>query len=78
MKGVEECINFDKGTKSIFHKSRPAPYSIKKKMEVELEQLVHENIFQTAEYSEWASLIVPVKKSDGSIRIWLGLQSINK
>ena len=47
-------------------------------MEVELEQLVSENTSQTAEYSEWASLIVPVKKSDGSIRIWLGLQSINK
>ena len=69
MKGVEACINVDKGVKPIFHKARPVPDSIKEKMETELEQLVSENIFQPVEYYAWASLTVPMKKSDRSIRI---------
>ena len=69
MKRMEARINVDKGAKPIFHKARPVPYSIKEKIETELERLVSENTFQPVEYSEWASSIVPMEKSDGSIRI---------
>ena len=68
MKKVEARVNFDKGAKPIFHKERPVPFSIKEKTETELERLLSD-IFQSVEFSEWASPIVPVKKSDGSIRI---------
>ena len=44
-------------------------YYVKEKIETELESLVSENIFQPVEYSEWASPIVLVKNSDGSIII---------
>ena len=37
MKGVQICINVVEGEKSIFHKARPVPYSIKDKTELELE-----------------------------------------
>ena len=44
MKRVEARINVDKGAKIIFHKARPGPYSIKKKIETDLERLVSGNI----------------------------------
>ena len=46
MKGVEVQLNVDKGAKPVFCKARPVPYSIKEKIELELERLVSENIFQ--------------------------------
>ena len=52
MKGVEVRLNVDKGAKPVFYKARPVPYSIKEKIELELERLVSENIFQPVEYSE--------------------------
>ena len=69
MKGVEVRLNVDKGAKPVFYKARPVPYSIKEKIELEIERLVSENIFRPVEYLEWATPIVPVKKPDGSIRI---------
>ena len=44
MKGVQVCINVVEGEKSIFHRTRPVPYSIKDKTELELEWLFHKNI----------------------------------
>ncbi len=38
-------------------------------MEVELQRLVEEKIIEPVQFTEWAAPIVPVKKSDGSIRI---------
>ena len=69
MKGLEARINVDKVAKPIFHKVRSVPYSTEEKVETELKRLVSKNIFQPVEYSEWASPIVSVKKSDESMRI---------
>ena len=56
-------------TKPIFYKARPVPYAIKEKVENELERLVKEGISKPLKYSERAAPIVPVQKSDGSVRI---------
>ena len=69
MKRLEARINVDKVAEPIFHKARSVPYSTEEKVETELKRLVSKNIFQPVEYSEWASAIVSVKKSDESIRI---------
>ena len=53
----------------MFVKARPVPYAIKEGIEAELERLVEEGIYKSVPYSDWASPIVPVNKSDGSIRI---------
>ena len=45
-------INVDKGTKPIVHKAKLLLYSIKQKIELELERLVREHIFQSMEYPE--------------------------
>ena len=69
MKDVLLKIPVPSRTKPIFYKVRPIPYSIKEKVDGELQRLVKEGIFEPLEYSEWAAFIVPVRISNGSVRI---------
>ena len=47
-------------------KARPLPYAMKAPHKQELERLEKEGIVQ---FSEWAAHIVPIVKSDGSVRV---------
>ena len=50
-------------------KARPVPFALKTKVEQELERLERKRIITPVQFSDWAAPIVPVVKSDGSIRI---------
>ncbi|XP_072177830.1 uncharacterized protein [Diadema setosum] len=50
-------------------KARAVPYALKEKVEKELKRLESENIISKVDNSEWATPIVVVPKSDGSVRI---------
>jgi hypothetical protein len=70
------CLTQNKATLSIkpqstpkFIKARPIPFAMRPKVEKELEKLERDGIISKIEMSDWASLIVPVLKKDGSIRI---------
>ena len=52
-----------------FLKARPMPYALKLKVEEELRRLQNEGILTKVEWSELATLIVPVPKKDGSVRL---------
>ena len=52
-----------------FHKARPVPFALKPKLEQELERLDRERIITPVQFSDWAALIMPVVKSNCSIRI---------
>lgn len=54
-----------------FFKARPVPYTIKDKIEEELNKLVEDGILQSVKLAEWAAPIVPVVKPDQSIRIYV-------
>ena len=45
------------------------PYSMRDKVNQELEKLQQQGIIEPVQFSEWAAPIVPVLKSDGTIRI---------
>ena len=62
-------LHVDKDVSPIFHKERSVPYMMREKIESELEKLVNEKIITPVEFSDWACPIVPVVKSDGSVRI---------
>ena len=63
-------IFVDPNAKSKFCKAHPVPYSMKTKVEEELEQLEKESIIEPLQYAEWVAPIVPVLKSDGkSLRL---------
>ena len=53
---------------SKFCKARPVPYSMKVKIEEELDKLLSLGIYKPVQFSEWATPIVPVLKSDRSVR----------
>ena len=53
----------------IFHKARPVPYALREKIEQDLERLEKAGTIKPVQYSEWATPIVPVMKSDGTVRV---------
>ena len=52
-----------------FYKPRRVPFSLRQKVEGELERLEKEGIIHPRWFSDWAAPIVPVLKADGSVRI---------
>ena len=57
------------GSQPKFCKARPVPYAMKPKAEVELKRLEKEGILPKVKFSDWATPIVPVAKSNGTVRI---------
>ena len=53
----------------IFHKARPVPYALREKIEQDLERLKRAGTIEAVQYSEWATPIVPVMKSDGTVGV---------
>ena len=69
IQGVSVDIRVDEDAKPRFYKTRSVPYSLKEKIEKELDRLVAQEIIQPVLFSEWAASIVPAVKEDGNIRI---------
>ncbi|UYV66649.1 K02A2.6-like, partial [Cordylochernes scorpioides] len=69
LKDVKLDISIKKKEAPVFCKARSLPYSLKKKVEDELECMVERGILEPLVHASWAAPIVPVVKKDGSIRI---------
>ena len=69
LRGMKVNIDVDSSATPKFVKARPVPFAMKSKVESELDRLVNEGILEPVQYSRWAAPIVPVVKSDGSVRI---------
>ena len=59
----------EEGCQPSFHKPRQVPYALRPKVEAELTRLEKDGILSKVEYREWATLIVPVGKRNGSVRV---------
>ena len=68
MKGVKAHVHLQEGDEPVFCKPRPVPYAIRDCIEAELEHLVKDGQLEPVKVSGWASPIVPIVKSDQSIR----------
>ena len=53
----------------LHHKARNVPYSMREKVDVEIDRLVKEGILEPVQFSEWGTPIVPVLKKDNTVRI---------
>ena len=63
-------FSIESSMQSKFCKARSVPFSQKKRIEDELDCLLHQGVIEPIQYSEWAAPIVLVMKPDGSIRIY--------
>lgn len=65
----EGTLHIDPEAKPKFFKACTLPFSLKEKVEKELERLEALGIITPVTHSNWAAPIVPVLKHDGSIRL---------
>ena len=75
LQGTKAKIHVDPTGTPIFHKARPVPYVLREKIEQDLERLERAGTIEPVQYSEWATPIVPVMKSDGTVRVFWRLQA---
>ena len=66
LRGYEAKIHVDPGAKPRFCKARTVPYTLREKVEQELDRLTKEGIIQPIQFTDWAAPIVPVMKKDGT------------
>ena len=53
-----------------FYKARSVPYSMKARIEEELDRLVNLDILQSVQFSDWVTPVVSVLKPDNSVHLW--------
>ena len=69
MKGIEAKIFVKEGATPKFYKPRTVPFVLRNKVEQELSRLQELGVISPIQFSPWAAPIVPVIKSNGSVRI---------
>ena len=69
VEGVKAKIYVHPTERTRFFKARPVAYALRETTERKLDRLVQEGTIEPVEFSEWATLIVPILKGDGTIRI---------
>ena len=69
LKGVKVDLIVDDKVKPKFLKPRTVPFTLRDKVEKELNRLEQQGIISPVQHSQWAAPIVPVVKKEGSVRI---------
>ena len=69
MIGIEARLSVKEDAVPKFCHARPAPYALRKSIEEDLNRLERISAIEKISYSDWATPVVPVPKSDGSVRL---------
>ena len=70
IKGMTAHLKLKENATPQFFKPRPVPFAFKEKIAEELKRVERIDVLEKVEFSDWATLIVPVLKPDGTVRIW--------
>ncbi|XP_055590350.1 uncharacterized protein K02A2.6-like [Uranotaenia lowii] len=66
---VQANLHLKPNAKPVFLKARKLPFNLKSVVDKELDKLVAEGVLTKVDHSDWATPIVPVKKSENRVRI---------
>ena len=69
VKGVTAKLHLKDNAKPVFQKPRPVSYALRPAVEKELKKMEDEGIIEPVEVSNWATPIVCVPKTDGSVSV---------
>ena len=69
MKDTTAKIHVDPQSQPKFCRPRSVPYALRERVDREIERLVEAGVVEPVQFSDWAAPIVPVVKSDSSVRI---------
>lgn len=69
LKGFQAKISVDPNAVPKYCRARSVPYSMRDKVEAELDRLVQEGTLEPVQTSDWASPIVAVLKPNGKVRL---------
>ena len=69
VRGASAKIQLKPNAVPKFCKARPIPYALRDRVKKELDRMQQAGIIEPVQTAQWAAPIVPVVKSDGSIRI---------
>ena len=69
IKGSEAKLHINTAARPRFYKPRSVPYALCQKVERELDRLEEAGVIVPTQHSDWTAPIVPVVKSNGSVRI---------
>nr|XP_034311360.1 uncharacterized protein K02A2.6-like [Crassostrea gigas] len=69
LKGITATLYLEDNAQPKLCKARLVPYSLKPKVEEELQRLEKEGIIKPVTHSKWASPVVPVVKKNGQVRL---------
>ena len=67
--GYKAHLHIQEDAKPIFCKARPVPFALRPAVERELTRMQSEGIIYPVDFSDWATPLVCVPKTDGSVRI---------
>lgn len=68
-KGHRVSLHLDPNMKPIQLKARNIPFALRSKVEQEIDRLVKQGVLVPVKFTEWATPVVPVLKSNGQIRL---------
>ncbi|KAK3802598.1 hypothetical protein RRG08_041454 [Elysia crispata] len=66
---AEVTLHGKPDTTSKFYRARQPPYALREAIVEELSRLQRDGIVEPVDHSDWATLIVPVRKQDGTVRM---------
>ena len=69
LKGVRVKLDIDRSVPPKFYKPRPLPFALKKKVDEQLKKEIDIGVLEPVGHAVWGAPIVPVLKSDGSVRV---------
>ena len=69
LKHIKGSVTVNSDAKPVFLKARTVPYSLRTKVEQELEKLQNDGIIEPISHSNWATPIVPAIKKNGNVRL---------